>query len=288
MLLDTHPAVVSIGELANSIAGIVASGKYREYTCSCGQPIRQCGFFREVQQHCGQDGVELDLHDFRINFGEGLGKISKKLWFGAPARHFWLQSARDKMMEMVPSYSRYVQQILHRTETIARAVLEVSGKQVLVDTSKGAARAFRMLDRSGLDFRLIHLVRDLRGVVHSYVKRESLTPAEVSRYWRRNQCAALELKRRLPPESYFCLRYEEFCYDPQGWLDRLCTFLGLEPAEIVSAVNDRPHHVIGNAMRLKPIPPIRSDESWREALSPKQLDVCERVAGDLNRRLGYS
>jgi hypothetical protein len=68
----------------------------------------------------------------------------------------------------------------HRTEldnyttilkTLYRAVSQVSGRSVIVDSSKGMPCALVLRQTPGLDLRLIHLVRDSRGVAYSWSKR---------------------------------------------------------------------------------------------------------------------
>jgi hypothetical protein len=41
-------------------------------------------------------------------------------------------------------------------------------------------------------------------------------------------------------------------------------------------------------MRLRPDGRIRQDEKWRSSLSRRDLDTFDEVAGDLNRRYGYT
>jgi hypothetical protein len=41
-------------------------------------------------------------------------------------------------------------------------------------------------------------------------------------------------------------------------------------------------------MRLDWQGDVKLDESWRQSLSPEDLQTFARVAGDLNRRYGYA
>jgi len=289
LLLDTHPKIVSIGEVANEIrlGRIGESGEIIEYSCSCGRPIRQCDFFRQIRERCAKEGVDLDLHDFQTGLGEDMGELLKRLIFGTAGKHFWLQRSRDNVLRLLPIYRRHLNKVLHRTETIVRVALEVSGKEVFVDGSKGPPKAFHILKIPQFDVRLIHLVRDVRAYVYSCVRKGVRRVALNARTWHRAQTAALELKNRLPSDRYYLLRWEEFCSNPRTGLDSLCKFLGVNSAEMIKTVNDQPHHIIGHVIRLQPVPAIRADESWHEALTPKQLAICDRIAGDLNRFLGY-
>jgi hypothetical protein len=283
MLLDSHPRIVSIGELDNNIQG------HLPYTCSCGQPIGACEFFTRVRELCGRQGVDLDLENFRVRLGSDLGRNPRRLLFGAALHLQWLERARDRLLEHLPIYRRHVQQIFNRNAAIARAALEVSGKDLFVDTSKTVARVPHLLRRPEIDLRLIHVVRDVRAVAWSNLKRdcERSRIENTARYWVRTHQAALRLGRLVGEDRYFRFRWEDFCASPEPVLARICEFLGVEPLDLVPRVNAETHHVIGNTMRLQPVRPIRSDEAWREALEPSQRLAAERYAGEFSRRFGY-
>jgi hypothetical protein len=288
ILLDSHPAIVSIGEVANSIPKVIERGDYAEYPCSCGVPIRTCSFFTMVQRRCAEQGIELDLHDFGISLGAGIGS-SARLLFGWPAHFVWLAHARTALLDQLPPYRRHVNHVFDRTIAIARAALDVSGKDVFVDASKSVARVPYLRRRSDLDFRVLHIVRDLRANVQSQSRRRGLTwTNRAARSWMRTHANAMRLASLVGEDRYFRFRWEDFCLHPEEGLDRICHFLGTEPTDLIARVNAQQHHVIGNQMRLKPVGSIRSDESWREVMTAQQLAICERVAGRLNRQFGYS
>jgi hypothetical protein len=282
MLLDSHPRIVSIGELDNNIQD------YLPYSCSCGQPIGACEFFTRVQELCRRQGVDLDLENFRVRLGSDLGRDPRRLLFGAALRRQWLEQARDRLLDQVPIYRRHVQQIFDRNVAIARASLEVSGKDLFVDTSKTVARIPHLLRRPEIDLRIIHVVRDVRAVAWSALKRECGRPRveNTARYWVRTHQAALRLGGILGEDRYFRFRWEDFCAAPAPVLAGICQFLGVAPVDLVARVNSQTHHVIGNTMRLRPVRPIRSDEAWREALEPSQRAAAERYAGAFSRALG--
>ena len=83
------------------------------------------------------------------------------------------------------------------------------------------------------------------------------------------------------------LHYEDLCADPQGTLDRIAAFIGVQPAPIPSDLGEVEHHIIGNSMRLRGIGEIREDQGWREALDEGDLRVIARIAGPVSHRLGY-
>jgi hypothetical protein len=287
ILLDSHPAIVSIGEVDNTIREAIEAGRHAEYPCSCGAPIRACYFFSEVKRRCAQQGVELDLHDFGVSLGHRMGPNSRKLLFGWPTHLVWLARARSALLNQLPPYRRHVNHVFNRSIAIARAALDVSGKDVFLDTSKAVARVPYLHRYSELDLHVIHIVRDVRAFAQSSGRRGRTRTDQAARSWVRTHTNALRLASLVGEDRYFRLRWEDFCVRPDESLDRICRFLGAEPTELIAGVNERPHHVIGNRMRLNPVGSIRSDESWPGAMTSQQLATCERVAGRMNRLFGY-
>jgi hypothetical protein len=288
MLLDSHDRIVSIGELDNFIDYFIKAGRYIRYPCSCGRPIRECAFFHDIQERSGQQGVNLDLHAFQTRLGGALGPGVRRYLFALPRRSVWLERTRDALLTKLPIYRRHVDEVFHRSIAIARAALEVSGKDVFVDTSKHPARVAHLHRRPEVDLHLIHVVRDVRAFLRSATRHGSRrSAAETARAWSRTHESALRLRKLVGEDRYLYFRWEDFCASPEAVLARICEFVGVEPTDLVAAVNGQPHHVIGNDVRLKPVRAIRADESWRESLTADQLVACERHAGELNRRFGY-
>ena len=291
LLLDSHPRIVSIGEVDNIIQNFPADPPY---PCSCGRAISECEFFTRVRDLCGREGVELDLQNFQVRLGARLPRTARRLLFGSAFGSAlelgWVVQSRDRLLGHLPMYRQHVKQVFDRNISIARASLEVSGKGLFVDSSKAVARVPHLLRRPDIDLRLIHVVRDVRAVASSALKREweQAGAGNMARYWVRTHKAALRLGALAGEDRYFRFRWEDFCAAPEVVLDRICEFLGVEPVDLVSRVNAETHHVIGNRIRLQPVRPIRSDEAWREALEPSQRAAAERYAGELSRSFGYA
>ena len=117
-----------------------------------------------------------------------------------------------------------------------RAIAEVTGARVIVDSSKIATFAMLLRQVPGLEVRTAHLVRDPRGVVHSWRKsvvradggrrdamlRYGVASASV-RYVAYNALAhGLALRGR-----YRFLRYEDLLADPRATVARLLAFAGV-------------------------------------------------------------
>jgi hypothetical protein len=168
-------------------------------------------------------------------------------------------------------------------------VLEVTGKEVFVDTSKNRLRLGALLRFSDQEVRAIHLIRDVRGVVASNLRRgKSRDAREAAQQWVKVNRKIEHALRSLPKQKVAVLRYEELCLHPQQALSRLFRFCGVNADFQVADYRETPHHIIGNPMRLRPFSEIRLDERWRSLLTGESLEQIDEVARDMRRRYGYT
>jgi hypothetical protein len=109
-----------------------------------------------------------------------------------------------------------------------------------------------------------------------------------AREWVRTHRQIERLGIRIRPERRRVVRYEDLCEAPEAAMAELFAFLGVPPTGAVADYRAVPHHILGNAMRLRPAARVTVDNSWRTALTPAQLADFERVGGELNRGYGYT
>lgn len=283
-LLGAHPQIATVGEMN----GLIEREDPETYRCSCGQRIKECGFWRQVGDEMRRRGFAFDVTHFDTAFALGGSQMLQRLRatsFGSPL----LDSLRDWLFLARPGERRRLQALVARNEAFVESVLSVTGKRIFVDTSKDRLRLSMLRRFSRLDLRAIHLVRDVRGVVASRLRREAAIDArEAARQWARLHRRLQAVVNTLPAEKRISIRYEDLCRDVRGTLDRLYSFCGALPdaAPMVSAAAEQ--HIIGNPMRLEAQQEIRLDERWRSLLTDDQLQAIQSVAGWLTRRYGYS
>jgi hypothetical protein len=164
-----------------------------------------------------------------------------------------------------------------------RGIAEATGARVVVDSSKHPAVGALLPGLTGIRPHFVHLVRDPRGVAHSWRRRKPATDRygtfEMERFyagasagrWVMEQAAGRALCRANPGSS-LQLRYEDLARDPRAAIERILSMVGQDPrgAEFL----DRPrlglrttHTVSGNPVRLHSGPiSIAPDEEWRTAM----------------------
>lgn len=263
-LLDSHPEITTVGELITPVreGRLVREGG--DYPCSCGSLLLECPHFTALVERCRERGVELDFLDYEIRIdGSLLGRC-------------------------MPGHRKRVARAMERCTTIARALLDVTGKRVFLDTSKDLSPVPHLARHPELDLKVLHLVRDPRAFLHSTRKRREVKAASLSRHWRHIHARSLELGKSLGPERFRSLSFESFCARPDETLEELCSFLGVESVPLRDRADEVVHHIMGNRARLAPVGEIRLDESWRESLSNVDRRACLRAAGSIASAYGYA
>jgi Sulfotransferase family len=278
-LLGTHPRIATVGEMD----GLIVSEDPDEYRCSCGQKIRTCEFWRAVGDFMQKQGHEFDVGQFNTKCVPGNRGFLRRLRFGS-FRNDAVDAWRDSLLESLPGESDRVKSLVERNRAFIGAVLAVTGKNIFVDSSKDRRRVQYLQRFSTIDLRVIHLVRDVRGVVASRLRHGRVRDVRrAAREWVRENQRHERLRQLLPAEKSVRLRYEDLCNDVQRSMRELHDFLRVEPV-LVSDFRAVRQHVVGNAMRLDTSSTIQLDERWKTLLAPGELKEIDEVAGAMNHR----
>lgn len=286
-LLNEHPHMVNVGELVH----LWERGVIENNLCGCGRTFAECDFWEKVGE---------------LAFG-GWSHIS-----GDRMRALQLRSDRTRhipallLPNVTRGFSTSIVQYGAVVSRILRAVLEVSSAPVIVDTSKHVSSALLLRQLPDVDLRVLHIVRDPRGVAHSWSKsiarpevtdadREMarLHPGRIGLRWMWFNWAFSNMDRLGVPVS--TIRYEDFVDDPQGALDHIFGFAGVDP--IADSVIDltepfvlgQGHSVAGNPRRLDRAPVgLTRDDAWRTQLDPRLRSLVGRVTAPMLGRYRYT
>jgi hypothetical protein len=285
MLLGNHPSCASIG----AATGLTARVDLSVYVCSCGARFTDCGFWGRVARRTVE--LEHPVTIFEKDFWNTHVRVSHRRSLNgllvSSLGSVALTAARDAVFGKVGPVAKRISQARFASWSLARAVLEETGKGVFVDTARDHQRPRYLAGMPLLDLKVIHLVRDPRGNVASIMKHTNVGVRKAARQWRHYNTEAARISRYFPPESWLLLHYEELCDAPQATLDRVAGFLGVESAPITELLEPSERHVIGNSMRLRVLDEIREDLSWQPTLRARDLRTIGRVVGPTSHRLGY-
>ena len=95
MLLAQHPQIASIGELKAT-----AMGPMDNYQCSCGEPLLQCGFWRELTSRLTARGLPFSLDRFGTHFASSNPVFNRVL--GAQLRGPRFERSRRMLLRHWP------------------------------------------------------------------------------------------------------------------------------------------------------------------------------------------
>ena len=169
------------------------------------------------------------------------------------------------------------------------SVLAVMEKDVAVDASKGVRRLLA-LEKTGMyDFRVIHLVRNGRAVVHSY-RKKGYGFLSSFRRWFIPAVFTWQVMSPSLKSATLTVKYEDLCDDPERVLKTVCRHVRLPYTDKMLAYRSVPYiGVGGNRMGKKTgISEVAKDERWRR--EGRTLDAILfrlLLGGWVNGRYGY-
>jgi hypothetical protein len=177
--------------------------------------------------------------------------------------------------------------------TVFRAYARRFGKPRWGDKRPSYVTNVEIVQRLYPTAQFVHIVRDGRDCVASLKGKwwhEGGSYQSVSR-WAQAVDHARRAARRLGPDSFYQLRYEQLVRDPERELRALCAFLGeeydpamAEPARVAALVVSTRSQ--DHALAHGSVTPSRVG-SWAQRLDPWEISLCEAVLAGRLRSYGY-
>jgi hypothetical protein len=286
-ILGQLPGFCSAGE----IVFIWQRGLIDGQLCGCGTPVPECDFWTRVGKTAFGGWDQIDAHEMLA--------LQKRV-----DRNRYIPSMVAPRLRPAAQadFERYTD-VLSR---LYRGIGEVAGARVVIDASKHASTAFLLRKVPNLDLRVVHLVRDSRGVAYSWtkeVKKPEVTgddafmpqysPSSSGRQWVAYNLLfdALGLL-----DKTMILRYEALMAEPHAGLERILAHAD-EPVtpESFAFLGDGyvdlgcDHTVAGNPMRFhQGRLDLRLDQAWTTKLPERDRKVVTAITWPLQLRYGYS
>jgi hypothetical protein len=287
-LLGSSPGFHSGGELG----GVWRQGLVEDRLCSCGARFSGCPFWQAVGNNSFSSlrAPEIDaiVRYLRIIFPVwkmwriGIGRTRRKLVNSAPASFF------------------------DTTARLYQGLRNVSGRQVVVDSSKLATYFVLLAQIPSVDIHIVHLVRDPRAVAYSWRRPPVTDPdgrTSISQFGGIKAAvlwlimnAAVEWTARQMGLSYVRVRYEDLVKDPALIVGQLRSPF-LPDAESHCMEAGQPddgdidlgviHSISGNAMRFRQGRiPIVEDSDWKAGPRGRRT-IVSAITFPLRWRYGY-
>lgn len=287
-LLAQDKRIVDVGELENLWVVI----HRKTGLCGCGTDLKECRFWMEVLRAAFGESPNENTTNHVIELQRRLSRP------GAIAQ-LYVRRARSR--RFVADLREYAS-ILH---ALYFGIATAAETDIIVDSSKWPYWPLLLTETCGVEAHVVHLVRDARGVAHSWGRTRideghpegphalaRLSPLRSTVGW-----AAVNLLAGVGQKqfaSYTRIQYEKVMAAPGAGLSYLAQHVGegsvasqlrrttrrvwLMPSHSVSGNPCR--YVVGETL-------IEPDEEWREKMGPVQRRVMSAVAGPLLRYYGY-
>lgn len=283
-VIEATPQAVSLGEVVH----LWKRGVLEDELCGCGTPFSQCPFWTRVGERAFGGWANVDVAEV-LALHDAVDRQRRILRTLRPRT----EAARAEILRYTAYY-----------RAVYDAVAEITGAEVVVDSSKHGSLAVALGNDTQIDLRVLHLVRDSVAVAYSWSKEvsrpETRGEDQMVRYsafrasllWTSNNL--LVQLARLSRTPVFRVRYEDFVHAPSVALRGAWRSLDL-PGEFEPSIEsgigielERGHSIGGNPMRFREGPlVIRPDESWRQAMPPNQRRAVRLYTAPIRAWLGY-
>ena len=285
-ILGQIPGFCSAGE----VVFLWQRGLVEDQLCGCGTPFSECDFWTRVGKSAFGGWDEVDA-------GEMVA-LQRQV-----DRNRYIPSM------VLPRLRPGAQAAMERyTEALGRlysGIRDVSGARVVIDASKHASTAYLLRRVPDLDLRVVHLVRDSRGVAYSWtkeVKKPEVTEGDaLMPVYTPGRSGLQWLSYNLlfdvlgAIDDTMVLRYESALRDPRGTVERILAHAGeqAEPGSL-GFLGDSwvdlgvDHTVAGNPMRFhQGRLELRLDHAWTQKLPERDRRVVSAITFPLQLRYGY-
>jgi len=285
IILGNHREIESVGELVN----LPTRGREPNEYCACGDRVIDCGFWSAVRE-------------------EWVGSIGRRRVeaYANAQRRFLRLRQWPLVVRQLHEPTAELESFIGDTEALYYSIATVSGRSVIVDPSKRPMLGLLLTACPAIDARLIHIVRDGRGVAWS-LKKQVAANAESGvtrplkphsglravKSWIVANHASELVCRRMDSDRYRLLRYEDLMRDPGGAVTELERLAGVDFTSLSERLREGQdlyvgHNVAGNRVRMGGSVTLRGvDAEWVDRLSLREKLLYRILAGAPLRKYGY-
>ena len=262
--LKTSDQAIYVGEIRD----YWVKGFLKNEQCSCGAKFNQCSFWKDVTNEY--------LNAFpTIN----IDKVTKDLFELESTKNYLQLRKFFKKKDNEYIYSLLQNYLLH-TEKLYEAIAKVSGKNIIIDSSRLPGRLLALSSSNKLKIIPLYLIRDPRGVINSLIRKDIRNYGKKKNnilkhimIWNLKNLMSLNSIKESNMHNKQYLHYENFTRNPLRTLDKLktilnCTF-NYEAESGKVSFNLEPGHVFtGNRSRNESGKiTIHEDAKWKGELS---------------------
>ena len=301
MVLNSHSEIFSVGEMDHLEGDIQREkGSY----CGCGIPLKSCPFWNKIWNKIKYQ-YSISENEFYTHPNSEIHKYKRKV-----------QSVYDLLFSVINIYPNRSHKKFSKRfkEEIYEEIFLEKKVSLVSDSMKDVKRAIRISNylKRKYEFKFIHLVRDGRAVVNSYMKNEEIyyiknennelvkqtvkltnttnTVLDYINAWKKVNQRILNYAKTFRSKDYYLIRYEDFTENPEKELKKLCIFLDIpfEP-EMLKLDRFENHIIRGNPSAKFKAKIIKSaSKTITNNLNSNDLKLFYSKAGKLNKKFKYS
>ncbi len=283
-LLGEVPGIFNAGEIRFLWKQVARAG-----TCGCGAHLDECEVWSRALR--ASDGHTANGVVGNLEKGGAAHSLIRTLPIGL---------IQHRLLRRLPEQIRVH---LERTLPVYRAVANARGSELVVNSSKSPSYGYLLSRSPELTLHLLHVVRDPRAVVFSWLReRGSAAPrglrlraiAYHSLKWTAWNLW-IEVLVRPRSATYVRVAYEDFARAPYAQLSRIVVSHGLSADRMPIAGPDahvaklNPNHTVdGNGYRFRVgLVPIQPDDEWNQLMRWHERLVVELLTLPLLGRYGF-
>jgi len=279
-LLSLHAEGLNVGEIKH-----FADYYSKNDPCGCGQLLQDCPFWNNVLAS-GAFPSPLTEESFPV---EG---VRRQPWVNYA--YFLTLFSWPRLYQWLSSFPSTLQALNRRNAQnqwkLVRATASVGQKSVIIDKSMSISRyqEIFLTQPPGIDFLLVHLVRDGRANMYSYMKRFAQAPRKAALKWRKTNRKIETAKFFSHNRNVIEVRYEDLIAQPEQVCQDIFAQIGMDfEAQIDDLSQAFDHSIGGNDDKLMGYQKIRTDRRWEDQLTEEELAIFDKTAGKLNKKYGY-
>ena len=125
-LLAQHPSIATVGELKAT-----SRGDLDVYRCSCGELMRECGFWQELTQLATDKGLQFSVDEFGTVYGAG--RTLPERVVGALVRGRAFETLRRLLLAVLPESLPHRDAVTHQNFELSQIVVLSQKVMVLSD-----------------------------------------------------------------------------------------------------------------------------------------------------------
>ena len=290
-LLSQREDTCSVGEM---LGYLWDRGFHKNQLCGCGEPFRACSFWGAVFEHEYQGEPLRNVVSRATHLETKVARIRH-----TPLLAFTRLMSRD--------YADLFREYVDIWEAVFHALVKVSGKTVIIESSKRPLYGWLAAHISSIQLKVVHLVRDSRAVAYSWQRKKRRPeihdrqaymaqhdPLGVAVRWNMRNLAAhlFDLKGI----SYKRIFYEELASKPASALNKLHAFIrkgsftisDRYPEDKVKFAVPKNHTISGNPIRFDGGRiRVRPDMEWLSKMTPSDKLKVSLLTSPLLVAYGY-